>query len=137
MLRSALAVIIGFVVIGGLAFGTDAIMHSVAPDKFGPNNSVSDFGLLAFTEIYVFVFAAFGCWLCARIAQRRPMFHALVLGVLGLVFNIVGGAMTWQLYPLWYTVVGLLLVMPAAWVGGRIAERQMANRPVAFTAAAA
>ena len=136
MLRSVLAVITGFVVIGLLAFGTDAVMHSLAPGKFGPNNSVSDFGLLAFTEIYVFVYAVFGCWLCARIARRRPMFHALVLGVLGLVFNVVGASMTWQLYPRWYTVVGLLAVMPAAWVGGRLAERQMANRPVTLAGAA-
>ena len=137
MLRSVFAVITGFVVIACLAIGSDAIAHSMFPDKFGAKNAVSDVGLLFATEVYVFIYATFGCWLCARMARRRPMFHALVLGVLGLVFNIIGGYMTWQLYPRWYTVIGLLAVMPAAWLGGWIAERQMAGRPVALSGAAA
>jgi hypothetical protein len=137
MLRSVLAVITGFVVIALLALGSDAIARSIAPDKFGPGGQVGDVGLLILTEIYVFIFAAFGCYLCSRIARRRPMFHALVLGVLGLVFNVIGASMTWQLYPRWYTVIGLLAVMPAAWIGGRIAERQMTTRPVTLAGAAA
>jgi len=137
MLRSILAIVVGFLVIGGLVGVTDLAMHSVVPDRFAANGGVTDPLLLMITELYVFVYAAFGCWLCARIAGRRPMFHALVLGVLGFIFNIVGTSMTWQLYPAWYHIVALILVMPAAWLGGRIAERQFENRPVGLAGAAA
>ncbi len=137
MLRSVLAVIVGFVVIGAAVGCTDLLMHAIAPSRFGPNGQVSDVAILWLTEIYVFIYATAGCYLCARIARRRPMFHALILGVLGLVFNIFGSYMTWQLYPAWYHVVALVVAMPAAWLGGRIAERQMENRPVTFAGAAA
>ncbi len=137
MLRSVLAIVTGFVVIGFLAFGTDAIMHSVFPDEFGPNNRVDDVGILVLTEVYVFIYATFGCWLCARIARRRPMFHALVLGALGLAFNMIGSYMMWNTAPAWYHIVALLVAMPAAWLGGRIAERQMENRPVGLAGAPA
>jgi hypothetical protein len=137
MLRSVLAIVAGFVVIGCLVGLTDLAMHSLFVGRYGPNGSVSDAVVLAITEIYVFVYATAGCWLCARIAQRRPMFHALVLGVLGLVFNVVGSYMAWKLFPAWYHVVALILVMPAAWLGGRIAERQLANRPLGLAGAVA
>lgn len=137
MLRSVLAVVVGFVVIGCLVGVTDLMMRSLFATSFGPNGRTTDVVVLAITEIYVFAYATAGCWLCARIAQRRPMLHALILGVLGLVFNVIGTYMTWQLYPAWYHVVALILVMPAAWLGGRIAERQLAARPVGLAGAAA
>jgi hypothetical protein len=46
------------------------------------------------------------------------MLHALILGALGLVFNIVAVSGMWSLFPHWYTVVSLPLVMPYAWLGG-------------------
>jgi hypothetical protein len=137
MARSILAIVVGFLVIGGLVGVTDLAMHSLFVGRYAPNGAVSDPALLMITEIYVFVYAAFGCWLCARIAGRRPMFHAIVLGVLGLIFNVAGSYMAWQLYPAWYHVVALVLVMPAAWLGGRIAERQFENRPARLAGAAA
>lgn len=137
MLRSILAVVVGFLVIGGLVGVTDLAVHSLFPGRFAPNGGMTDPTLLLVTEIYVFVYATAGCWLCARIAGRRPMFHALVLGVLGLIFNIVGTSMAWHLYPAWYHIVALILVMPAAWLGGRIAERQLENRPAGLAGATA
>lgn len=137
MLRSILGIVAGFLVIGGLVGVTDLAMRALFAGRFAPSGGTVDPMLLAVTEIYVFVYAAAGCWLCARIAQRRPMLHAIVLGVLGLIFNVAGSYMTWQLYPAWYHVVALILVMPAAWVGGRIAERQLADRPVGLAGAPA
>lgn len=137
MLRSILAIVAGFFVIGGLVGVTDLAIRSLWAGRFAPNGGTADPLTLVVTEIYVFVYAAAGCWLCARIAQRRPMLHAIVLGVLGLVFNVIGSYMTWQQYPAWYHVVALILVMPAAWLGGRIAERQLANRPVGLAGAPA
>jgi len=137
MLRSILAVVAGFLVIGALVGVTDLAVRSLVPGLFAPNGGVTDPTLLVVTEVYVFIYAAFGCWLCARIAGRRPMFHALVLGVLGLIFNVIGSARTWELYPAWYHIVALIVVLPAAWLGGRIAERQLENRPANLAGVAA
>jgi len=124
MVRSILAIVIGFVFIGVLAFGTDAALRAAMPDAFGPAGRVDSVPLLLFTQFYVFVYAVAGCYLAARIAGRKPMQHALILGALGLVFNIIGSVKMWDTAPAWYHIVAILLVMPAAWLGGRIREKQ-------------
>jgi hypothetical protein len=56
------------------------------------------------------------------------MKHALVLGVLGLLFTIPGTVAMWNTMPAWYSVLGLALVMPFAWAGGWLRERQLARQ---------
>ena len=99
------------------------------PGVFGPDDRVDSVPWLLIIQLYVFVYAAFGCWLAARMAPNRPMRHALILGALGLAFNIAGTIALWDKMPAWYHIVAIALVMPAAWVGGRIRERQMAGVP--------
>jgi hypothetical protein len=127
VVRSIIAVVVGFLVIGALAFGTDAILKSAVPGVFGPDDRVESVTWLLVIQLYVFVYAVFGCWLTARLAPTRPMRHALILGALGLVFNLAGTIALWDKMPAWYHIVALALVMPAAWVGGRIRERQLAR----------
>ncbi|GLC24178.1 hypothetical protein [Roseisolibacter agri] len=127
MLRSIGAIALGFLVIGCLAFGTDAAIRSTVPQHFGAGGRLDDVGLLLLTQLYVFVYATFGCWLTARLAPSRPMRHALILGALGLAFNVAGTIAMWDTAPAWYHVVALALVMPAAWLGGWLRERQLAR----------
>ena len=136
-LRSILAIVAGFLLIGLLSIGTDGVVHSIRPDIFGPNNSTSNVPYLVIAIIYVGVYATFGCWLAATLAGRRPMLHALILGALGLIFNLAAVGAMWSLFPHWYTVVSLLLVMPYAWLGGRIRERQLERRGLVTTTAPA
>lgn len=85
-------------------------------------------------QAYVFVFAVFGCWLVARLAPSHPMRHAMILGLLGLAFNVVGTIALWDQMPAWYHVGALALVLPAAWLGGWIRERQLRGVPLAGSA---
>jgi len=137
MVRSVLAIVAGFLFIGLLAFATDGVAHTLRPDIFGPNSSTSNVPYLVIAIIYVGVYATVGCWLAAVIAGRWPMRHALILGVLGLVFNLVAVPGMWRLFPHWYTVVSLILVMPFAWLGGRLREWQLERRGVVATPAVA
>ena len=134
MVRSILAIVVGFIFIGVLAFGTEAALHSAMPSAFGANGRVDSVPLLLFIQLYVFVYAVAGCYLAAWIAGRKPMQHALILGVLGLVFNVVGTMKTWDTAPAWYHIVALLLVMPAAWVGGMIRAGQQPSAAPLVTA---
>ena len=124
MARSILAIVTGFIAIAVLAFGTDAAMRVAMPSAFGPDGRVDSVPLLLFTQLYVFVYAVAGCYLAAWLAGRKPMQHALILGVLGLVFNVAGTVAMWNTAPAWYHILALLLVIPAAWLGGKIRERQ-------------
>jgi hypothetical protein len=128
MLRSVVAIVVGFVVIAALSLGTDLALKSAMPQWFGPNGSVTDPAVLLLVMGYVAVYAVFGCWLAGRLAPDRPMRHALILGFLGLLFNVAGTIAMWGTAPAWYHVASLLLVMPYAWLGGRLAEATGARR---------
>ena len=122
-LRSVLAIAVGFVVIGVLSFGTGAALAAAGVTP-APGTSYS-VPLLLLATAYVAVYAIFGCWLAAFLAPSHPMRHALILGALGLVFNLAGAAAAWGQQPTWYLVLNLALVMRYAWLGGRLRESQL------------
>ena len=128
MVRSIAAVLAGFVLIAVLSLAADGVLRAAAPGVFGPNGEVSDTGVLLLTMVYVAAFAIGGCYLAARMAPGRPMLHALALGALGLAFSLATVVAIWELTPPWYNIASLLLVMPYAWIGGRIRERELERR---------
>jgi hypothetical protein len=134
--RSAFAVVTGFIVIGALAYSASMLMQRAWPDQFDAVGGTQDPTLLLISMGYVAVFAIAGCYLAARLAPERPMAHAIALGVLGLVFNIVGTIATWNTAPAWYHITSLLLVMPYAWIGGWLRERDVARGAAARPASA-
>ena len=125
MLRSIIAIVFGFVFIGALAYGADAVLRAVMPSAFSPSGRVDSVPILLLTQAYVIVFAVTGCYLAARLAASRPLAHALILGALGLAFNVMNTVLLWNTAPAWYHVMALALVMPAAWLGGRLRELQL------------
>jgi len=137
MLRSAAVILVGFVVIGALSFTTDSLLRAILPGAFDASGAVSSTAVLLLIQLYVAAFAIFGCWLTARLAPSRPMLHALILGVLGLVFNIMAVGAMWETAPAWYHVVSLMLVMPYAWIGGRIRVAQLERQDGASSQAVA
>ena len=123
-IRSVLAVVAGFLVIGALAFGTGKLMQSMSPGQFDAAGNPTTFPMMIVQLLYVGVYATFGCWLAARLAPTRPMRHALALGVLGLLLNIPSAYAFRDSLPAWYLATGVLTTMLWAWLGGRIAESQ-------------
>ena len=132
MLRSIGAIVIGFLVIAALAFGADALLRALMPSAF-EGGRIDSTPVLLLATAYIGVFAVFGCYLTARLAPNRPMMHALVLGVLGLLFNIAGSVAMWDTAPAWYHILNLALVMPYAYLSGRLREAELARAPVLAT----
>lgn len=127
MLRSIGAIVSGFVLIAALSFGGDFVLRAAVPGAFDAAGAVGSTPVLVAILAYVAVFAVFGCYVAARLAPSRPMAHALVLGALGLAFNVAGTIAMWNTAPAWYHATALALVMPYAWLGGRIRERELAR----------
>jgi len=126
--RSVGAIALGFVLIGALSVGMDYVVRALMPDAFDADGGTRNSMVLLLTQLYVGVFATFGCYLAARVAGYRPMLHALVLGVLGLVLNIFALTQVWDHAPAWHNVLGLALVMVWAWLGGKLAEGKSARK---------
>ena len=123
MVQSIIAVVVGFVLTALLNFGTNAAlaMAGVLPTG-GP---VTDPATLVMICAYVAAFGILGCYVTARLAPSRPLLHALVLGAVALAMSIPVTIMAWNDTPAWFNVYNLLAVMPYAYVGGRLRERQL------------
>lgn len=125
MARSILAIVVGYLLIGFLSVGADVVMHGVRPEVYGPDGRLDHLPTLLVTILYVALFAILGCYVTARLAPRNPMKHALILGALGVVTQVGMWSIAWNTVPAWFHIVSLVLVMPYAWIGGRIRERQL------------
>ena len=71
--------------------------------------------------------AFIGGWVAAKIAREHPQFAALMIGVLVLAGVVANNTMI--PHPLWMTVLGVLLPLPAAWLGARMARRPATATP--------
>ena len=121
-LRSVGAVAAGLVSIFAVTTAVDALLHAtgVFPPLSAPPMSHTLFAL-AFG--YRFVIDVAGCWLTARLAPRRPLRHALVLGGIGLLLSIAGAVAMWDASRAWYPIALAASSLPCGWLGGRLAER--------------
>ena len=119
LLRSALALFLGFLAVIVLSLGTDQILHmcKVFPP---PNQPMWDPGLNALALAYRCLYAILGSWIAARFAPNRPMRHAMILGVIGLALSTLGVVATasMNLGPRWYPIALAITTLPCAWLGG-------------------
>ena len=127
VLRSIVAVIVGIVVSIVLSLGTDFVMHKLG--YFPPLGQPAGSGPLLVATVYRSIYGVFSSYVCARLAAARPMFHAMVLGFLGFIVSIIGAVATWSRVdvfgPRWYPLALVILVLPTAWIGGKIREKQL------------
>jgi hypothetical protein len=126
--RSFGAIVTGFVVVALLSFAGHEILRLVWPSAFGMANRIESAPALLLVLLYTFGFAACGCSVAARLAPNAPMVHALLLGSIIFVLDVIGTVSRWGSEPPWYHVAVLALVMPAAWVGGGWAEEARTKR---------
>lgn len=74
-------------------------------------------------------FTAVGGYVAARTANHREYFHALLVGIVSLALGELMVGMSPEGYPLAQRIVGDLLVIPAALVGGHVRLNQKAMVP--------
>jgi multisubunit Na+/H+ antiporter MnhB subunit len=129
-LRSIGAVVAGFVAVVVLSLGTDVVLHAtkVFPEWGQP---MSD-ALFLLATAYRTIYCIAGTYIAARLAPDKPMKHALVLGVVGLIISTAGAVATWnkgpEFGPHWYPVALIVTAIPCAWLGGRLRILQLHTR---------
>jgi len=124
--RSVAALLAGFVVVLILSLGTDVVLH--ATGVFPKLGQAMSNPLFFLATAYRSVYAIIGSYITARVAPYKPMQHALVGGLIGLVLSIVGALVTWnkpELGPHWYPLALVVTALPCAWIGGRIRTAQL------------
>lgn len=122
-MKSTWAVVAGVLFIIIVTTLVDILLHVTG--VFPPTDQPLDDRLAALATAYRVVISVSGAWLTARIAPRRPMRHALILGAVGVVLGLIGAIVTWNmgLGPRWYPIALVVLAMPQCWAGGWLYER--------------
>lgn len=125
--RSAIALATGLLLGVILSLGTDQILHVLR--IYPPWGQTMSDGLFLLATAYRVVYTILGSYIAARLAPDRPMWHAMMLGVVGLVVSIAGAVATWNtqppIGPHWYALLIAAISIPCAWIGGVIRERQL------------
>ena len=118
--RSIWAVLAGVLVIIVVTTLVDIVLH--VTDVFPPMGQPINDTLALLATSYRIVIGVGGAWLTARLAPDKPMKHAMILGLVGVVLGLVGVVATWNLGlgPRWYPISLAVLAIPQCWVGGRI-----------------
>lgn len=120
--RSLLALFAGFVLVVVLTLLTDLVLH--ATGVFPAAGQRTSDGLLFLATVYRTVYGIAGSYITARLAPYRPMLHAILGGLIGLVLCVVGLLTTWNRPDVvgahWYPIALAVLALPTAWVGGKI-----------------
>lgn len=128
--RSAWAVVAGVLCIFILSTLVDVVLHAV--HVYPPWDQPIDDRLAAIATAYRIVISVAGAWLTARLAPDKPMKHAMILGVVGVVLGLLGLLATWNkgLGPHWHPIALVVLAIPQCWVGGRLYETGWGRRNV-------
>lgn len=128
ILKSVWAVIAGVLVVVIGSTLVDFVLHAMG--VFPPVGQPLSDALAILATSYRIVISIGAAWLTARLAPSRPMKHALMLGVVGVVLGLVGVVATWNmgLGPRWYAILLAVLAIPQCWAGGWIYERQSGRR---------
>ena len=127
MLRSILAVIVGYVAMAVITIIAMAILAPAFGLSMDPTShpTMLPGGYLAGNVIGAVVSAVVGGWVCGRLAPRAPLGHALILAglvfALGLVFATMESGKGPA--PRWYFVALPIIGAIGAAVGGRLAVR--------------
>ncbi len=113
------AVVVGVVVWGLLwTFGTQAM----APDLVS-GAPIEGTGLLLGFVIYSGVLSVATGWLTTLIVGANPMPAVWALGGVNFLIGVFVQSSAWSLFPIWYHVLFLGLVIPATLLGGRMGAR--------------
>jgi hypothetical protein len=128
-LRSVLAVLAGFFLIGLLGFLADTLLQSLGVLPETGTMRFEDWqSLLALS--YHLIFVLTGGYVTARLAPDGPIAHAIALGILGVVFSVLGliAIISGDLAPAWYGWALIIFSIPVTWAGGKLFTLQQRNK---------
>lgn len=133
MARSILAVIAGAAVWALLWIGGTSGLAALFPDLTRPDERLTHVGIMITLIVYSVLLSVLAGWTTGRLSRADAVRDATILAAIQLVLGIGFQASAWSLFPIWYHVVFLGLIVPATVYGGRLAARR---QPFARQAAA-
>jgi hypothetical protein len=130
--KSIGAILAGFITVFVLSVVTDLALEKLGifPPQTQPE--AYTWWMLLLALIYRSIYSVAGFYLAGMLAPNRPMRHAIILGIIGTVFATLGAAANWDKSANWYPVLLVLVTLPCAWLGGRLAESRKSKQRMAL-----
>lgn len=120
-LRTAGALIAGFIAVGALSTAADAVLHAM---NYYPNDGTAGSDPeLAVALTYRTLFTVLGGFIAAWLAPSHPLRLATILGAIGTLPAILGVVAMWSLGHHWYAISLAVLAMPSTALGGWLFTR--------------
>lgn len=118
--KSIGAVLSGFITVVVLSVGTDFVLETLG--VFPPQSEPGSYTwwMLMLALIYRSMYTVAGGYVTARFAPSRPMRHAIILGIIGIVAGTLGAVVAWNLSHHWYPIALVIAAMPCTWLGGKL-----------------
>jgi len=123
VLKSIGAVAAGLIAVIILSNGTDILLESSG--IFPPVEEQLKHGFT--TTWMLLLFMVIGGYITAWLSPNRPMRHALILGLIGMVLGILGAIAAWGVAPPWFLIMITVLGLPAVWLGGKLKTMKKHN----------
>ncbi len=122
--RSIWAVVAGFLAVFVLSIGTDGLLSKLG--IFPPLGQWHTGRLFVWATIYRTVDGIIGSYITARLAPQRPLKHAMIGAIIGMILGISMAAATWNkdMGPHWYPIALVVVAIPTAWIGAKLLEIQ-------------
>jgi len=117
--KSVWAVIAGMIVIVALALGTDFVLERLGIFP-SPGQGFFIPWMLMLALIYRSFYVVAGGYVTAMLAPNRPMRHAIILGIIGMVVSIIGTVVGWDLPHHWYPIALVITTLPCTWLGSKL-----------------
>ena len=115
-LRTAGAMIAGFLAVALLSTAADAVLHAM---NYYPNDGTAGSDPeLAFALTYRTLFTVIGGFVCAWLAPSHPLRLAIILGAIGTIPAVLGVVAMWSLGHHWYAISLAVLAIPSTALGG-------------------
>jgi hypothetical protein len=125
ILKSIGAILAGLIFIGVSHSLVDLILESLG--IFTPTTVRFDTPWMVITAtVYRTLLSIAGCYVTGILAPSRPLLHTMILGAIGLVLSTAAAIATIPLdwSPAWYPIALVLVTLPCAYIGGKLAERR-------------
>lgn len=131
MKRHIFAVITGFAVWSILWLASQSIVQAMMPQVFASDGSISHTGVLLTFWLLSVLFSVIAGFLTAQVAQQNVMKPAWVLGGIQLLIGIMVQSMAWDLVPVWYHLLFLVMLLPGILLGAKFWQsRQVQARAI-------
>jgi MFS family permease len=124
-IKSIGAVLAGMITIVALSTGTDWLLErlGIFPP---PEQGLFIVWMLLLALVYRSIYAVAGGYVTAMLAPDRPMRHAIILGIIGIVASIAGTIVGWDLSAHWYPILLIITSLPCTWLGGKLKTKTAA-----------